>query len=164
VLFENRISNECNIQWLRLIVRVIWICLLLLCYLWATSVNILSSFSLYWHYKFRPNQPPSGVKVVLIKESSAHCKAVLFLLCSCLRLLLVMWVNQLFYLGVLELHVFALWFRWFVVCGYLEYSCWGGSVLYGGGPLRSFVHVQFKDTRIKQMVNPHKQKYSEATA
>jgi hypothetical protein len=59
---------------------------------------------------FRPNLPSSGVKVAVIKESAAHCNAVLFLLCSCLRLFLVMSVNHLFYLGVLELYVFALWF------------------------------------------------------
>jgi hypothetical protein len=35
----------------------------------------------------------------MMKESTAHCKAVLFLLCSCFGLLLVMWVNQLFYLA-----------------------------------------------------------------
>jgi hypothetical protein len=87
---------------------------------------------LYWHYMFWPNQPSSGVQVFVIKESVVHCNAVLFLVCSCLGLLLVMWVNQLFYLGVLELHVFALWFCWFVGCGCLECSCWGGSLLCDG--------------------------------
>jgi hypothetical protein len=43
-----------------------------------------------------------------MKELADHCKAVLFLLICYLGLLLVMWVNQLVYLGVLELHVFAL--------------------------------------------------------
>jgi hypothetical protein len=38
----------------------------------------------------------------MVKDSAAHCNAVLLFLCSCLGLLLVMWVNQLFYLGVLE--------------------------------------------------------------
>jgi hypothetical protein len=44
------------------------------------------------------------VRVVVIKESTAHCNAVLFLLSSCLELLLGMGVNRLFYLRVLELH------------------------------------------------------------
>jgi hypothetical protein len=59
---------------------------------------------------FRPNRPSSGERVVVMKESAAHSNAVLFLLCSCLGLHLVMWVNRLFYLGVLELYMFALWF------------------------------------------------------
>jgi hypothetical protein len=59
---------------------------------------------LYWLYMFQPNRPSSGVQVVVIKEYAAHCNAVLFLLHRCLILLLVMWVNHLFYLGVLELH------------------------------------------------------------
>jgi hypothetical protein len=58
---------------------------------------------MFWHIR-----PSSGVQIVVIKESGAHGNAVLFLLCSLLRLLLVMWGNHLFYLGVLELHVFAL--------------------------------------------------------
>jgi hypothetical protein len=63
---------------------------------------------------FRPNRPSSGVEVAVVKEPAAHSKAVYFLLCGYLGLLLVMWVNQLFHLGVLEQHVFALWFC--VVC------------------------------------------------
>jgi hypothetical protein len=57
---------------------------------------------------FRPNRPSSGVQVVVIKEPAADCEAVSFHLCRFLGLLLVMWVNHLFYLGVLELHVIAL--------------------------------------------------------
>jgi hypothetical protein len=57
---------------------------------------------LYWHYMFRPNRPSSGVKVVMIKEPAAHCRAVLCLLCGCLGLLLVMWVN----------HLFQFWCHW----------------------------------------------------
>jgi hypothetical protein len=44
----------------------------------------------------------------VIKEAAAHCIAVLFLLCSCLGLLLVTWVNHFLTFGVLELHVFIL--------------------------------------------------------
>jgi hypothetical protein len=62
---------------------------------------------------FRSNQPSSGVKVVVVKESAALCDAVLFLLRGCLVLLLV---NHLFYLGVPELHVFSL----SVVCNVLR--------------------------------------------
>jgi hypothetical protein len=54
---------------------------------------------------FQPNQQASGVQVVVIMKSTAHCNAVLFLLCSCLTLHLVIWVNNLFNFGVLELHV-----------------------------------------------------------
>jgi hypothetical protein len=49
----------------------------------------------------RPKWPSSGVQVVVLKEPAAHCNAVLIILCSCLGIILVMWVNQLFYLGVL---------------------------------------------------------------
>jgi hypothetical protein len=52
------------------------------------SVNILSSFSLYCHDIFWPNRASSGVQVVVIKESAAHCKAFLFLLYGCLGLIL----------------------------------------------------------------------------
>jgi hypothetical protein len=65
---------------------------------------------LYRHYIFRPSRSPSGVQVAVIKESAAHCNAALFLLRRGLGLCLFMWVNHLLYLGVLELHVFALWF------------------------------------------------------
>jgi hypothetical protein len=43
------------------------------CCLCAMLVNILSSFSLYCHYMFWPNWPSSGVQVVVMKESVAHC-------------------------------------------------------------------------------------------
>jgi hypothetical protein len=55
-----------------------------------------------------------------MKESAVHCNAVLFLLSNCLGLFLVMLVNQMFYFGVVELHVFALWFSWFVGFGWLS--------------------------------------------
>jgi hypothetical protein len=48
----------------------------------ATSVNILSLFSLYCHYMFRPNRPSSGAQVVVMKEFAAHCNAVLLFVCS----------------------------------------------------------------------------------
>jgi hypothetical protein len=43
-------------------------------------------FSLY-HYIFRPNRPLSDVEVVVMKESTAYCNAVLLFLCNCLRLI-----------------------------------------------------------------------------
>jgi hypothetical protein len=63
---------------------------------------------LYWQYMFCPNQPSSAVPVVVVKESTAHCKAVF--LCGCLGLLLVMWVNVRFFFDVLELLVSAVRF------------------------------------------------------
>jgi hypothetical protein len=56
----------------------IWLCVPLFYRLCATSVNILSSSSLYCHYMFRPNRPSSGVHVVVMKVSTSHCNAVLF--------------------------------------------------------------------------------------
>jgi hypothetical protein len=53
------------------------------CRLCATSVNILSSSSLYGRYMFRPNCPSSGVQAVVMKESAADCNVVLLFLCSC---------------------------------------------------------------------------------
>jgi hypothetical protein len=46
----------------------------------------------------------------------ASAVKLFLLLCACLGLLLVMWVNQLFYLGVLEQHVFALSVIYDVLC------------------------------------------------
>jgi hypothetical protein len=40
-------------------------------FLCSTSINILPSFSLYCLYMFRPNRPPSGVQLVVMKESAA---------------------------------------------------------------------------------------------
>jgi hypothetical protein len=37
---------------------------------------------LYRHYMYQPSRPSSGVQVVVINESAAHSKAVLFLLCG----------------------------------------------------------------------------------
>jgi hypothetical protein len=90
---------------------------------------------LNWHYLFRPNQPSSGLQAVTIKESAAHCNAVLFLLCSSLWLLLAMWVNHLFYLGVHELYVFAIWFclvcwlwlSWMLLLGQ-EFIVWWSAI------------------------------------
>jgi hypothetical protein len=56
---------------------------------------------------FQPNWPSSGVQVVMVKDSAAHCNAVYSppILVACGYL--VMWVTISFYLGVLGLHVFA---------------------------------------------------------
>jgi hypothetical protein len=51
-------------------------------HLCAKSINSPSSSYLYCHYTFRPNLPSSGVKVVVLKESTAHCNAVLLFLCN----------------------------------------------------------------------------------
>jgi hypothetical protein len=68
---------------------------------------LFTHFSLLTLLHVRSNQPSSGVQAVVIKESTAHCNAVLFLLYSCIRLHLVMWVSHMFYLGVVELNLFA---------------------------------------------------------
>jgi hypothetical protein len=60
-------------------------------------------------YYSRANRPSPGIQAVVIRKSSAHCNAVL---CCSLGLRLFMGVNHLFYLGVLELHLFAVWFCW----------------------------------------------------
>jgi hypothetical protein len=42
-----------------------------------------SSLFLYWtlfHYIFRPKWPSSGVEVVVVQESAAHCNTIFFLL------------------------------------------------------------------------------------
>jgi hypothetical protein len=52
---------------------------------------------------FRPNRPSSGVQVVVMKESAAHCNAVLLLICSCLGLI----VDYVGYRAV-AMHVFGL--------------------------------------------------------
>jgi hypothetical protein len=38
----------------------------------------LSSYSFIGHYKFWPNWPSSGVQVVMVKDSAAHCNVVYF--------------------------------------------------------------------------------------
>jgi hypothetical protein len=58
------------------------------CRVCATSVNILSSSSLHCHYTFRPIRTSSGIQVVLMKDSGAHCDAVLLFICNCLGLIL----------------------------------------------------------------------------
>jgi hypothetical protein len=67
------------------------------------SVNILLTSSVYCHYMFRPNQPSSGVQVVVMKDSAAQCNAVLLFLCSCVRLILD-YVGQ----QAVAMHVFAI--------------------------------------------------------
>jgi hypothetical protein len=60
-----------------------WLYVPLFCRVCAMSVNIVSSFSLYC-YMFRPNRPSSGVQVVVMKKSAAHCNALLLFLANCL--------------------------------------------------------------------------------
>jgi hypothetical protein len=43
---------------------------------------------------FRPNRPSSGAHVLVVKDSAAHCKGVLFLLCVYPGLFLVMLLNH----------------------------------------------------------------------
>jgi hypothetical protein len=44
---------------------------------------------------FRRNLPSSGVQILVIKDSTAHCNAVLFLFRGCLQVDLLVWVNHL---------------------------------------------------------------------
>jgi hypothetical protein len=44
----------------------------------AMSFTILSLYSFIGHYMFRPNWQSSGVEVVMVKDSAAHCNAVFF--------------------------------------------------------------------------------------
>jgi hypothetical protein len=77
---------------------------------------------------FWPNQPFSDVQVVVVKESAAHCEAVLFLLCGCLGLLMVVGITHLFNFCVHELHMFAFTFFCFVYAP-LTYTVWTGAKL-----------------------------------
>jgi hypothetical protein len=55
----------------------LWLCVLLLRRKCDASVTVLSSFSLYCHYMFRPNRPSSGVQVIVIKKSAVLYNAFL---------------------------------------------------------------------------------------
>jgi hypothetical protein len=50
----------------------------LLCRLCASSFTIPSSSSFIGYCMFRPNWPSSGVQVVMVKGSAAHCDMVIF--------------------------------------------------------------------------------------
>jgi hypothetical protein len=76
---------------------------------------------------FRPNWPSSGVQVVMVKDSAAHCNAVFL---PPIVFASVYFGNvgyHQFYLGVLGLHVVAFGFVWFVGCGCLGCSYWSRS-------------------------------------
>jgi hypothetical protein len=49
--------------------------------------TLIILFILY-DYMFRPNRPSSGAQVVVMKESAAHCNAVLLFLYNYLGLIL----------------------------------------------------------------------------
>jgi hypothetical protein len=78
---------------------------------------------------FRPNWSSSGVYAVTVKDFAAHCNAGFF------PPIVTVFASgyfgyvayHQFYFGVLGLHVVAFGFLWFVGCGCLECSCWGGS-------------------------------------
>jgi hypothetical protein len=42
------------------------------------TIPTLSLYSIIAHYIFRPNWSSSGVQVVLVKDSAAHCNVVFF--------------------------------------------------------------------------------------
>jgi hypothetical protein len=104
---------------------------------------------LYWQYMFRPNRPSSGVQVVMNKESAAHCKAALFLLCGCLGLHLVTWVSYL-------------WWPWaaraWLICNVMCYVRAQDEA--------NMSHITDKTStcssgtqKFKQILNPHNQTY-----
>jgi hypothetical protein len=76
---------------------------------------------------FRPNWPSSGVQVVMVQDSSAHCNVVFFPPIVVASGYFGYVGYHWFYFGVLGLHVVAFGFVWFVGCRCLECSCWGGS-------------------------------------
>jgi hypothetical protein len=73
---------------------------------------------------FRPNWPSSGVQVVMVMDSAAHCNTVtipsIVVASGCVN-------YHQFYLCVLAFHVVAFSFMPFVGCGWFECPCWGGS-------------------------------------
>jgi hypothetical protein len=76
---------------------------------------------------FQSNWPSSGVQVVMAKDSAAHCNAG-FVPPIVVASGYFGYVGyHQFYLGVLGLHMVAYGSLWFVGCGCLECSCWGGS-------------------------------------
>jgi hypothetical protein len=62
------------------------------------SFTIFSSYSFTEQYMFRPNRPSSGVPLVVVKESSAHCNAVFVPAVVVASDYLVMWVTFSFIL------------------------------------------------------------------
>jgi hypothetical protein len=105
---------------------------------------------------FHPNWPSSSVQVFVIKESAALCKAVLFLLCDFLRLLMVVGA-VCFNFGVLELNAFPSGFVWFYGCNCLECSYWGGNFLCGGPPLQSFFVGRRHESKTQSQISAVKQ-------
>jgi hypothetical protein len=63
----------------------------------------------------------------MIKDSAAHCNAVFFPSVVVASGYFGYVGFHQFYLGVLVLHMVAFCFIWFVGCGCIECSCWGGS-------------------------------------
>jgi hypothetical protein len=95
-----------------------------LCHLCATSFTILSSYPFIEQCMFRSNWPSSGVQVVVVKYSAAHCNAVFFFPI----------VVASGYFWLCGLYVVAFGFVCFTGCGCLECSCWAGVLLCVGRP------------------------------
>jgi hypothetical protein len=64
---------------------------------------------------FRPNWPSSGVQVVVMKGSAAHCDVLPFLY-SC-NGLIVRYVDY----PAVTMHMFGLWFNWFIDFPLVQY-------------------------------------------
>jgi hypothetical protein len=73
----------------------------------ATSFSVLSSYSFIGHYMLWPNWPSSGVQVVMVKDSSAHCNAVFFPPTEVASGYFGYVGYHQFYFGILQLHVAA---------------------------------------------------------
>jgi hypothetical protein len=65
----------------------------------------------------------------MVKDSAAHCNAVFFPPIVVVSGYFGYVCYHQFYLGVLGLNIVAFGFVWFVGCGCLECSCWGGVLL-----------------------------------
>jgi hypothetical protein len=58
------------------------------------KIDHCSLYLFIGHYIFRPNWPSSGVQVVMVKDSAAHCSAGFF---PRIVVVLVMWVTLSFF-------------------------------------------------------------------
>jgi hypothetical protein len=62
------------------------------------------------HYMFRPNWPSSGILVVMVKDSAAHCNAGFFPPTVVASGYSGYVDSHQFYLGVLRLHIFRIYY------------------------------------------------------
>jgi hypothetical protein len=87
------------------------------------SVVHYSSCSFVGRCMFRPSWPSSGVRLVVVGDSAAHCNVVFFPPVVVASGYFGYVGYHQFYLGVLGLHVVSFSFVWFVGCSCLGCSC-----------------------------------------